>query len=88
MPWQSAVISKSVETADFIIKPLKKEPILNVTLEFKDPYNKNINKTYKLPLKIVTDTELGKGGTGGTIFVVILILAGVGYWWWKKKRKK
>ena len=80
--------SDDFETADFIIKPLKKEPILNVTLEFKDPYNKNINKTYKLPLKIVTDTELGKGGTGGTIFVIILILAGVGYWWWKKKRKK
>ncbi len=80
--------SDDFETADFIIKSLKRMPVLSVALEFKDPYNKNINKTYELPLKIVTDADLGKGGNGGVIFVVILIFAGVGYWWWKKKRKK
>lgn len=74
------------ETVDFIIKPGVDSPKLRVILEFKNPYNEPIAQEYVLPLRIITDADLGKGGFPfGTI--IVLLLLGVGAWWYWKKRK-
>ncbi|MBW3019585.1 hypothetical protein KY329_05370, partial [Candidatus Woesearchaeota archaeon] len=76
------------ETVNFMIKPNVKDPVLTVTLEFKDPYNKNFMQQYQLPLRIFTARELGKAKSPwGTIIFVVIIAAGI-FWWWRRKKKK
>jgi hypothetical protein len=81
--------SDDFETVDFLIKPLVASPRLHVQLEFKDPYNVDFMQTYDLPLRILTDKDLGKGGAPvGMIVFVLLIAAGAGYWWFRRKKKR
>lgn len=81
--------SDDFETVDFIIKPLAASPRLQVQVEFKDPYNTNYNKVYDLPLRIITDKDLGKGKSPiGTIIFVLLIAGGAAYWWFRRKKKR
>lgn len=77
------------ETVDFIIKPLVESPRLSVKLSFKDPYNVDFVQQHDLPLRIITDKDLGKAKSPvGTIIVVLLIVAGVWYWFKRRKKKK
>jgi hypothetical protein len=80
--------SDDFETVDFLVKPLAESPRLSVQLEFKDPYNVDFEQAYDLPLRIITDKDLGKGGAPwGTISVLLLIVGG-GVWWWMRRKKK
>jgi hypothetical protein len=77
------------ETVDFMLKPLVDSPRLSVQLEFKDPYNVDFSQQYDLPLRIITEKELGKARTPwGSIILVLLIVAGVIYWYRKRKKSK
>lgn len=80
--------SDDYETVDFIIKPLVDSPRMSVVLEFKDPYNVDFKQEYNLPVRIITQSDLGKGGfPWGVVIVVILLVAGGVYWYKRKKRK-
>lgn len=75
------------ETVDFIIEPNVRSPRLKINLEFKDPYNVDYSKNFDLPLRIITDADLGKGRSPIVPVVVILVIAGIIYWRFKKKKK-
>lgn len=80
--------SDDFETVDFIIEPKVDRPRLNVLLEFKDPYNMDFQQRHDLPLRIITEADLGRGGPPwGVIFLLAVIGGGV-YWWRKRKKKK
>ena len=75
------------ESVEFIIKPLVKEPRLQVVLEFKDPYNTPFMQSHDLPLRIITAKELGKEKSKLVpILLTVLVIAGI--WYWRKKKKK
>lgn len=76
------------ETVEFMIKPNKENPTLDVKLEFKDPYNVDFTRDYKLPVKIFTAQELGKGGFPWGTMVVLLISAGIAVYFWRRHKKK
>lgn len=79
--------SDDFESVDFIIEPLVKSPRLRVILEFKDPYNVDYQQEYDLPLRIITDEDLGKSRTPwGLLFLVAVAIAG--FFWWKKRKAK
>jgi len=81
--------SDDFETVDFMIKPLVDSPRLIVKLDFKDPYNLEFMQQYDLPLRIITDKDLGKQKIPyGTIVIVLLVITGIVYWWFKRKKKK
>ncbi|MCX6708997.1 MAG: hypothetical protein NTW67_05125 [Candidatus Woesearchaeota archaeon] len=81
--------SDDFETVDFTVKPLVESPRLSVTLEFKDPYNVDFSTQYDLPLRIITDKELGKTSTPWvSIIIGLLIVAVVIYWWFRRRKKK
>ncbi len=67
--------SDDFETVNFVIKPLTDNPKLNIDLEFKDPYNVDFKQKQTLPVKIITDKDLGKSSAYGTIIIVLLLLA-------------
>ncbi len=76
------------ETVDFILRPLVEQPQLRVQLEFKDPYNVDFEKTYMLPLRIITDKDLGKEKPPYALIILALLAIGIGVWWYKKRTKK
>jgi hypothetical protein len=80
--------SDDFETVDFLIKPVAENPRLKVQLEFKDPYNLNFAQDYDLPLRIITDKDLGKGGAPWGVIVALLLVAGAGIWWWVRRKKR
>ena len=81
--------SDDFETVDFTIKPLVESPRLSIQLEFKDPYNIDFSQQYDLPLRIITEKELGKKKTPwGMIIVGLLVVAGIIYWWRKRKKAR
>lgn len=81
--------SDDFETVDFTIKPLVEGPRLSVQLEFKDPYNIDFAQQYDLPLRIITEKDLGKGGFPvGTVVIVLLVIGGVIYWYFRRKKKR
>ena len=81
--------SDDFETVDFIIKPMVDSPRLAVRLEFKDPYNVDFVEFYDLPLRIITDKDLGKKKTPvGMIVLAVLVVIGGIYWWRKRSKKK
>ncbi|MBW2969093.1 hypothetical protein KY314_03170 [Candidatus Woesearchaeota archaeon] len=81
--------SDDFETVDFIIKPESKDVQLKAIVDFKDPYNKEYQRQFLLPLRVFTSAELGQGGFNwfGTI-VVLAILIGLGYWYYRRRKKK
>jgi hypothetical protein len=77
------------ETVDFIIKPLAAEPVMDVEVAFKDPFNTDLRRSYSLPVRIITAKELGGSGPGaGTIILVLLALAGIAGWWLRRRKRK
>jgi hypothetical protein len=81
--------SDDFETVDFLIRPNTAQPRLSVQVEFKDPYNADFSRKYDLPLRIITDRDLGRGGMPwGTIILVLLVAGAAGYWWLGKKKKR
>jgi hypothetical protein len=81
--------SDDFETVDFIVKPLVASPRLAVQLDFKDPYNVDFSQQYDLPLRIITEKDLGKGGFPyGTVVIVLLIIGGIIYWYFRRKKKR
>jgi hypothetical protein len=81
--------SDDFETVDFTIKPLVESPRLSVQLEFKDPYNVDFSQQYDLPLRIITEKELGKKKTPwGLIVVGLIVVAGIIYWFRRGKKKR
>ena len=79
--------SDDFETVDFTVKPLVSNPRLAVQVEFKDPYNADFSQNYELPLRIITDEDLGKGGSVWPIFLVaVLVIAGIAYWRMRKRK--
>jgi len=76
------------ETVDFIIKPLVENPRLKIALEFKDPYNVDFMQEYGLPLRIITDKDLGKEKSPIVWIVLAIAAAGGIFYWYKKKKKK
>lgn len=67
--------SDDFETTNFAIKPMVDEPKLNMELEFKDPYNEDFKQKKQLPVKIITEKELGKGNSYTTIIIILLAAA-------------
>ncbi len=81
--------SDDFETVDFTIKPKVAEPRLKVQLEFKDPYNAGFEQSYDLPLRIITQKELGNGGFPWSILLVVLAaIGGIVYWRIRRKKKR
>jgi hypothetical protein len=81
--------SDDFETVDFIVKPLVDSPRLKVALEFKDPYNVDFREQWDLPLRIITEKELGKKKPPYALIALgIIVVLGVIYWWRKKGKKK
>ncbi len=79
--------SDDFEAVDFTIKPLVDSPRLSVLLEFKDPYNVDFSQKYDLPLRIITEKELGKAGTPwGRIILALVVIGGI-IWYWRKRKK-
>ncbi|MBD3361707.1 hypothetical protein GF358_02865 [Candidatus Woesearchaeota archaeon] len=81
--------SDDFETVDFIIKPKNKDVQLKAIVDFKDPYNKEYQRQFLLPLRVFTARELGKGGFNwfGAL-VVLVILGALGYWYYRKRKKR
>lgn len=77
--------SDDFETVDFMVKPLVSSPRLRLQLDFKDPYNVDFHQEYDLPLRIITDADLGKSQTPWGLIVLTLIVVG-SIWWWRKKK--
>ncbi len=81
--------SDDFETFEFIIKTNQKDVRLNTIVEFKDPYNKDYSKTFDLPLRVISQSELGvKGFPWGTTAIVLLVIVGIIYWWYRRRKKK
>jgi len=78
--------SDDFDSGEFIIEPLKKDPVLKFILEFKDTYNKDYVQEYALPLRIVPDLE--KKGSKLPLFILFVLIIGGIYWYIRKKRKK
>lgn len=77
------------ETVDFLIKTKVPSPRLNVELEFKDPYNKNFAQQHQLPLRIITDEDLGKKKSPVKAIVIgVLVIIGLIIWRRRKSKKK
>ena len=76
------------DTTEFLIKALKNDPLLQFTLEFKDSYSKDFMQAHSLPLKIVSKSELGEGGSSWPVIILLLAIIGVAYWLIKKRIKK
>ena len=81
--------SDDFETFEFIIKTKQKDVRLNTIVEFKDTYNKEYSKTFDLPLRVISQSDLGQGGfPWGTTAIVLVVIAGVIYWWYRRRKKK
>jgi len=80
--------SDDFETVDFTIKPLTGNPRMRIQLEFKDPYNVDFQQEYDLPLRIITDEELGKTSSPLPWIIGLIVVAGLIYWWRKKAKKR
>ncbi|MBN1644659.1 COG1361 S-layer family protein [Candidatus Woesearchaeota archaeon] len=81
--------SDDFETVDFIIKPKKKDVQLKAIVDFKDPYNREYQRQFLLPLRVFSAAELGKGGINWFfVTILLLIVAGVGYWYYRRRKKK
>ena len=77
------------ETFDFVIKPNVESPRLQLQVEFKNPYNVDYTQNYQLPLRIVTEAELGKKRSPiGIIAVAVLVIGGIIYWRMRRKKKR
>lgn len=79
--------SDDFETVSFTLKPLVDSPRLKVQLDFKDPYNVDFSQQYDLPLRIITDKDLGKGKSPVGTIMIVLIIAGVVFWYWRRRKK-
>jgi len=87
--------SDDFETAQFTIytNDYIEEVPLELTLFYKDNYNKNYEEDITLQMKLFTSSQAKRYGLsqGSSILapVIILIIIGGGAWfWWKKYRKK
>ncbi len=81
--------SDDFETVDFTVKPKTKEPKLSLELNFKDPYNENFEQKYEIPLKIITEKDLGKNRSIWPALIIILfVVCGVYYWYRKRSKYK
>lgn len=81
--------SDDFETVDFIIKPKKTDVQLKAIVDFKDPYNREYQRQFLLPLRVFSAKELGTGGSSLKFFLVLLVLAAViGYWYYRRRKKK
>ena len=76
------------ETVTFIIRPRQKDVRLNVVVDFKDPYNKEYSRTFDLPLRIISKSELGEAKSYAKTIIVVLAFAAVLAFWWYRRRKK
>jgi hypothetical protein len=81
--------SDDFETVDFMIRPTAKDVQLKAIVDFKDPYNREYQRQFLLPLRVFSAKELGQGGSGLKFFFVLLVLAAViGYWYYRRRKKK
>ena len=81
--------SDDFEIADYRIKPKVAQPTLKFRVDFKDPYNKEYSKDFQVPLRIITEEDLGtKKSSTWPVILVLLILAGGAYWLNKKRKHK
>ncbi|HLC32301.1 MAG TPA: COG1361 S-layer family protein [Candidatus Nanoarchaeia archaeon] len=80
--------SDDFETVDFTVKPLVSNPRLAVQVEFKDPYNAAFSQSYDLPLRIITDDDLGKGTSYWPVIVIVILVIGVVVYWRMRRKKR
>jgi hypothetical protein len=81
--------SDDFETVDFIIKPKKTDVQLRAIVDFKDPYNREYQRQFLLPLRVFSAKELGQAGSSAKFFLVLLILVAIiGYWYYRRRKKK
>ena len=81
--------SDDFETVNFLIKPLVEEPKLNIALNFKDQYNVDFTQRHILPVKIITEQDLGNTTIVWPIILIVLLIAGgIAYWKLYKKKKR
>src|SRR3989338_2674128 len=79
--------SDDFETVQFLIKPLVENPVLQVGLSFKDPYNVDGSLKSFISLRKKQSVNDGSSCSGWT-WIVLLIVAGVGFWFWRRKKQK
>lgn len=81
--------SDDFETVDFIIKPKVKDVQLKAVVDFKDPYNKEYQSQFLLPLRVFSAAELGQGGVNWFYMIIVLaVIIGLGYWYYRRRKKK
>ncbi|MBI4148776.1 LPXTG cell wall anchor domain-containing protein [Candidatus Woesearchaeota archaeon] len=79
--------SDDFETIDFLIKANSERPLLSLTANFKDPYNKDYAVAYDLPLILRSKQELGQSSNTALIIgaVLVLIILAIIYRFRKKR---
>jgi len=83
--------SDDFETVDFIIKPKSTNVQLWSIVEFKDPYNKEYERQFYLPLRVFSASELGQGSSSLPyiiVLIIVLVISGYLYYRYKRKKKK
>lgn len=81
--------SDDFESVDFTVKPNAESPRLKVQFDFKDPYNLDFHQEHDLPLRIITDKDLGKDGFPiGTVIIALLVIGGIAYWYFRRRKKR
>lgn len=81
--------SDDFESVDFTVKPNVESPRLKVQVDFKDPYNLDFHQEHDLPLRIITDKDLGKDGfPTGTLIIALLVIGGLAYWYFRRRKKR
>lgn len=75
------------ETETMKIKTFTETPVFLIRLDYSDPFNKKYNRTFEVPMRIVSPQELGQGGSNAWIYAVIgaVVLAGGLYYFTRRK---
>jgi len=80
--------SDDFEIADFRIKPLVANPLLQFRLSYKDPYNTDYDQLHTLPLRIISAKDLGQQQSSAWTIVLVLLVIGAGVWYYRKRKKQ
>ncbi|ODS38863.1 MAG: hypothetical protein A7316_06915 [Candidatus Altiarchaeales archaeon WOR_SM1_86-2] len=70
------------------VKDSGNEVPLSLSIEYRDNYNKEYTEDVIVEIKLLTESELGRGMSTLTIIIVLLILAVLGYFIYRKFIKR
>lgn len=80
------------EELEIFINPEAQSLTIPVKIKYHDANNQPFTQQYNLEMNLYSESDLKKFGkiesSNASIYIIILIIAGLGFWWWRRKKKQ